>query len=81
MTWTLFGRQTRNPLAIAVIIVLCLLFLPATLVPHLVMRLFGGEGFLKGEAGLFTRRMYEPGEPWTIASNVVLYVLIFLVIL
>lgn len=75
MTWRLFGRETRNPLAVAVILVLCLLLLPPTLIPHLAARLIGGTGFLRNG------RMYEPSAFWTVVSNVVFYGLIFVLVI
>ena len=74
MTWRLFGRETRNPLAIGLVLVLCLALLPATLVPHLFARLIGGDGFMHGN-------MYEPGPFWTAASNIVAYGLLIVLVI
>lgn len=79
MTWTLFGRQTTNPFAIAVIIVICLVTLPPTVPLHLAARLFGYDGFIY-HTGF--KSNYEPGPFWTAFANTVVYgLLIALVIL
>jgi hypothetical protein len=75
MTWTLFGRETSNPLAIAFIIVMLLLIVPATSIPHLAARIMGGDGFLRDGNN------YEPGAFWTITSNVVLYGLLLVLVI
>lgn len=62
LTWTIFGRETTNPLAIAFIIVFTAAVVPLTLPWHLLLRAVGTDGFLKNGS------MYAPGAFWILWS-------------